>query len=166
MPHKVNPIDFENAEGNFGLATALAQHFAEKLPVSRFQRDLSDSTVLRSVGTALGHTLLAVSSLCRGLGKIDVDTTAMERDLQNATEVLAEAIQTVMRRHGVSDAYERLKDATRGHPVTRELLDKMINECVELPADDKARLLALRPGGYVGCASRLAKDFAAGWKDR
>jgi adenylosuccinate lyase len=161
MPHKVNPIDFENAEGNLGLASAIARHFAEKLPISRWQRDLSDSTVLRAIGEMAGHSELAWRSLLRGLGKITADPETIARDLNDAWEVLAEPVQTVMRRHGVVDAYERLKAATRGKAVTRETLLAVIAECSELPADVKKQLSALTPSGYTGLASKLARDFAA-----
>ena len=161
MPHKVNPIDFENAEGNLGLASAIARHFAEKLPISRWQRDLSDSTVLRAIGEMAGHSELAWRSLLRGLGKITADPETIARDLNEAWEVLAEPVQTVMRRHGVVDAYERLKAATRGKAVTRETLLAVIAGCNELPTDVKKQLSALTPSGYTGLASKLARDFAA-----
>jgi adenylosuccinate lyase len=156
MPHKVNPIDFENAEGNFGLANALLKHLAQKLPVSRWQRDLSDSTVLRNMGVALGYTLLALDSLARGLDKLEVDHAALAADLDGAWEVLAEAVQTVMRRHGLPEPYEQLKAFTRGLPVTRELMRGFI-EALALPEADKARLLALTPAGYTGMAAELAR---------
>jgi len=157
MPHKVNPIDFENAEGNLGLANALFAHMSEKLPISRFQRDLTDSTVLRNLGVALGHGLLAYDALARGLDKLEVDRAALSADLDAAWEVLAEPIQTVLRRHGVVDAYERLKDLTRGRATTRETLHAFI-ATLDIPADDKARLLALTPATYVGAAARLARE--------
>ena len=157
MPHKVNPIDFENAEGNLGLANALLAHMSQKLPISRFQRDLSDSTVLRNLGVALGHGLLAYDALARGLDKLEVDRAALAADLDAAWEVLAEPIQTVLRRHRVSDAYERLKDLTRGRAVTREALHAFI-ATLAIPADDKARLFALTPATYVGAAARLARE--------
>ena len=156
MPHKVNPIDFENAEGNFGLANALLVHMAGKLPVSRWQRDLTDSTVLRNMGVALGYTLLGWDSLARGLDKLEVDAQRLDADLDGAWEVLAEAVQTVMRRHQVSDAYERLKALTRGKAITRESMHTFI-ESLEIPADDKARLLAMTPASYIGVAATLAK---------
>jgi len=161
MPHKVNPIDFENAEGNLGIANALLVHMSQKLPISRFQRDLTDSTVLRNLGVALGHGLLAYDSLARGLDKLDVDRAALEADLDGAWEVLAEPIQTVLRRHRVPDAYERLKALTRGRAMTRESLHAFINR-LDIPADDKARLLALTPATYVGAAARLAREALAG----
>jgi adenylosuccinate lyase len=156
MPHKVNPIDFENAEGNFGLANALLKHLAQKLPVSRWQRDLSDSTVLRNMGVALGYTLLALDSLVRGLGKLEVDRDALAADLDGAWEVLAEAVQTVMRRHGLPEPYEQLKAFTRGRPITRDLMRGFIDG-LSLPAADKARLLALTPASYTGRAAELAR---------
>ncbi|MHB1271289.1 MAG: adenylosuccinate lyase [Rhodanobacter sp.] len=158
MPHKVNPIDFENAEGNFGLANALLGHFAEKLPISRWQRDLTDSTVLRALGTAFGHGLVALESLAKGLGKLTVNTDRLAADLDASWEVLAEAVQTVMRRYGLPEPYEQLKALTRGQGITRESMRAFIGG-LELPADAKQRLLALTPGGYVGLAKALAKDI-------
>jgi adenylosuccinate lyase len=157
MPHKVNPIDFENAEGNLGLANALLGHFSEKLPISRFQRDLTDSTVLRALGTAFGHTLVALESLLKGLGKLNVDPQRLAADLDAAWEVLAEAVQTVMRRHGLPQPYEQLKALTRGHGIDREAMRHFIAG-LPLPADARERLLALTPGGYTGLAERLARD--------
>ncbi len=157
MPHKVNPIDFENAEGNFGLANALLGHFAEKLPISRWQRDLTDSTVLRALGTAFGHSLVALESLAKGLGKLTVNEDRLAADLDASWEVLAEAVQTVMRRYGLPEPYEQLKALTRGHGITRESMRTFITG-LELPEDAKQRLLALTPGGYVGLAEGLAKD--------
>ncbi len=157
MPHKVNPIDFENAEGNFGLANALLAHFSQKLPISRWQRDLTDSTVLRNMGVAIGWAVLGLDSLARGLGKLQVNPTALAADLDDAWEVLAEAVQTVMRRHGLPDPYEQLKAFTRGQPITRELMQGFI-ERLELPADEKARLLALTPATYTGLAAKLARE--------
>ncbi|WP_088285831.1 adenylosuccinate lyase [Ideonella sp. A 288] len=156
MPHKVNPIDFENAEGNFGLANALLTHLSQKLPVSRWQRDLTDSTVLRNMGVALGYSLLGLDSLARGLDKLEVHREALAADLDGAWEVMAEAVQTVMRRHGLPEPYEQLKAFTRGQPMTRELMQGFV-EKLALPADDKARLLAMTPGSYTGLASALAK---------
>ena len=155
MPHKVNPIDFENAEGNYGLANALLGHLSGKLPISRFQRDLSDSTVLRNMGVALGYTLLGHDSMSRGLDKIEVDAGALAADLDDAWEVLAEPVQTVMRRWGLPEPYERLKALTRGKPITRELLREFI-ATLELPESERDRLLALTPAGYVGKAAELA----------
>jgi len=156
MPHKINPIDFENAEGNLGVANALLRHFAEKLPVSRWQRDLTDSTVLRNVGVALGHTLVAWRSTLRGLGKIDVDPARIAADVVGAWEVLGEAVQTVLRAHGVADGYERLKEFTRGRAIDAESLHAFIDS-LPLPAADKARLKQLRPQDYVGLAGELAR---------
>ena len=157
MPHKVNPIDFENAEGNFGLANALLGHFAEKLPISRWQRDLTDSTVLRALGTAFGHTLVAVESLQKGLGKLTVNAERLAGDLDASWEVLAEAVQTVMRRYGLPEPYEQLKALTRGQGINRESMHSFITG-LELPAAAKQRLLELTPAGYVGLAEGLARD--------
>ena len=157
MPHKVNPIDFENSEGNLGVANALLRHFAEKLPVSRWQRDLTDSTVLRNMGVALGYTLLGWTSLAQGLARLAVDPSRLAADLDANWEVLAEAIQTVMRRYGLPNPYEQLKDLTRGRTgITAESLRKFI-EGLELPADAKARLIAMTPATYIGRAAELAK---------
>ena len=162
MPHKVNPIDFENAEGNFGLANALLGHLSAKLPVSRWQRDLSDSTVLRNLGVAFGHTLLAYDSLRRGMARLEVDRAALAADLDGAWEVLAEAVQTVMRRYALPDAYERLKALTRGQAVTRERLHAFVDTLAELPAAERARLKALTPATYVGMAATLARRVRDG----
>jgi adenylosuccinate lyase len=157
MPHKVNPIDFENSEGNLGLANAMLRHFAEKLPISRWQRDLSDSTVLRNVGVALGHTLLGWVSLAKGLSRLAVDEARIAADLDANWEVLAEPIQTVMRRYGVANPYEQLKALTRGVTgITRESLHTFIDG-LAIPADAKARLKALTPAGYIGKAAELAR---------
>ena len=157
MPHKVNPIDFENSEGNLGLANALLRHLAEKLPISRWQRDLTDSTVLRNMGVALGYALLGWLSLRQGLAKLEVDRARIAADLDANWEVLAEPIQTVMRRHGIENPYEQLKALTRGRTgMTRESLHAFI-EGLALPADAKARLLALTPATYTGLAADLAK---------
>jgi len=158
MPHKVNPIDFENAEGNFGLANALFEHFSAKLPISRWQRDLTDSTVLRALGTAFGHCLIALDSLMKGLGKLEVNPARLEADLDASWEVLAEAVQTVMRRHGLPNPYEQLKALTRGQGITRDSMHAFIGG-LDLPADAKARLLALTPASYVGLAERLAREI-------
>ncbi|HEX8777896.1 MAG TPA: adenylosuccinate lyase [Rhodanobacter sp.] len=158
MPHKVNPIDFENAEGNFGLANALLGHFAEKLPISRWQRDLTDSTVLRALGTAFGHTLVALESLQKGLGKLTVNAERIAADLDASWEVLAEAVQTVMRRYGLPEPYEQLKALTRGQGITRESMREFIGK-LDLPAEAKQRLLELTPGGYIGLAEGLARDI-------
>jgi len=156
MPHKVNPIDFENSEGNVGIANALLRHLAEKLPVSRWQRDLSDSTAQRNVGTALGHTLLAYQSCLRGLAKLQAVPARLSADLEGNWEVLAEAVQQVMRRHGVPDAYEKLKAISRGRRLERRQLVQFVKE-LPIPADAKKRLLALTPAKYTGLAAELAK---------
>jgi adenylosuccinate lyase len=155
MPHKVNPIDFENAEGNLGLAIALLGYFADKLPISRLQRDLTDSTVLRNIGTAIGHSVLAYKALNTGLEKLELDQPRIAMDLDRAWEVLGEAVQTVMRAHGIPDAYDKLKTFTRGRPVDEHAMREFIAS-LGLPADDKARLLALTPTAYVGLAPALA----------
>jgi len=160
MPHKVNPIDFENAEGNFGLANALLAHLSQKLPVSRWQRDLSDSTVLRNMGVALGYALLGLDSLARGLDKLEPDRAALAADLDASWEVLAEAIQTVMRRHGLPEPYERLKALTRGQAITRESLHAFVDSLAELPASERARLKAMTPAHYTGKAAELARRLA------
>jgi adenylosuccinate lyase len=156
MPHKVNPIDFENAEGNLGLANALLGHFADKLPVSRLQRDLTDSTVLRNVGVAIGHCALSYGSLMTGLGKIELDQARVTEDLERAWEVLGEAVQTVMRAHGIADGYERLKSFTRGRPIDRQAMREFIAS-LDLPPPEKERLLRLEPKDYVGLAPILAR---------
>jgi len=156
MPHKVNPIDFENAEGNLGLANAVLTHLSQKLPISRWQRDLTDSTVLRNMGVALGYALLAYDSLARGLGKLEVNPQALADDLDSSWEVLAEPIQTVMRRHALPNPYERLKELTRGKAITKESIQAFI-ETLELPDDEKARLREMTPGNYIGKAIELAK---------
>jgi adenylosuccinate lyase len=155
MPHKVNPIDFENAEGNLGLANALLGHFADKLPLSRWQRDLTDSTVLRNLGVAVGHPVLSFQSLARGLDKIELDGARVAEDLNRAWEVLGEAVQTVMRAHGIPDAYDRLKTFTRGRPMDEHAMREFIAS-LALPPEEKARLMALTPATYVGLAPRLA----------
>ena len=157
MPHKVNPIDFENAEGNFGLANALLTHMSQKLPISRFQRDLTDSTVLRNMGVALGHALLGYDSLARGLDKLQLNREALQADLEAAWEVMAEPIQTVMRRYGLPNAYERLKELTRGKTITRAAIQDFI-ATLEIPPVERDRLLALTPATYIGAAARLARD--------
>ncbi|HSE01245.1 MAG TPA: adenylosuccinate lyase [Burkholderiales bacterium] len=157
MPHKVNPIDFENSEGNLGIANALLRHMSEKLPVSRWQRDLTDSTVLRNMGVALGHTLLGYDSCLKGLDKLEADRGRMAAELDANWEVLAEPIQTVMRRHGIADAYEKLKALTRGKDgITREALHAFIKG-LAIPDIEKQRLLALTPATYLGKAAELAK---------
>ncbi|MGB9428296.1 MAG: adenylosuccinate lyase [Gammaproteobacteria bacterium] len=158
MPHKVNPIDFENAEGNLGMANALLRHFAEKLPISRWQRDLTDSTVLRNVGVAIGHSLLAYETFLKGLSKLEADAERMSRELNDNWEVLAEAIQTVMRRYGMDAPYEQLKKLTRGKRIDKEGLRKFIKD-LDIPNPAKQRLLALTPADYIGLAARLARDI-------
>ena len=158
MPHKVNPIDFENAEGNFGIASALFEHFAAKLPISRWQRDLTDSTVLRALGTAFGHMLIGFDSLQKGLGKLSANPERLAADLDAAWEVLAEAVQTVMRRHGLPNPYEQLKALTRGQGITEASMRGFIS-ALDLPADAQRRLLALTPAGYTGLAERLAREI-------
>ncbi len=161
MPHKVNPIDFENAEGNLGLANAVLGHLAEKLPVSRWQRDLSDSTALRNLGLGIGHGVLAIRSTRRGLDKLAVDPDRITADLVANQAVLAEAIQTVMRRHGIEEPYEKLKALTRGQEIDAPRLAEFI-ATLDLPADARDRLLALTPERYVGLAGQLARRFANG----
>src|SRR5687768_3602676 len=156
MPHKVNPIDFENSEGNLGVANALLRHLADKLPVSRWQRDLSDSTAQRNVGTALGHTLLAYNSCLRGLAKLEADRARLAADLEANWEVLSEAVQQVMRRHGVPEAYEKLKAISRGRRLERGELAAFI-KALPIPAEAKKRLLALTPASYTGLAAELAR---------
>ena len=157
MPHKVNPIDFENAEGNFGIANALLQHFAEKLPISRWQRDLTDSTVLRALGTAFGHALIGFESLAKGLDKLSVNPERLAADLDAAWEVLAEPVQTVMRRHGLPNPYEQLKALTRGQGIDAAAMRAFV-EGLDLPAEAKARLAAMTPASYTGLAESLAKQ--------
>ena len=158
MPHKVNPIDFENAEGNFGIANALFEHFAAKLPISRWQRDLTDSTVLRVLGTAFGHALIGFDSLLRGLNKLTVNPERLAADLDASWEVLAEAVQTVMRRHGLPNPYEQLKALTRGTGITEQSMRGFITT-LELPPDAKRRLLDMTPSSYTGLASTLARKI-------
>jgi adenylosuccinate lyase len=158
MPHKVNPIDFENAEGNLGIANALLRHFADKLPISRFQRDLTDSTVLRNLGVALGHSLLALKALKRGLLRLEADPSVMAHELAHNIELLAEPIQTVMRRYGVPNAYERLKALTRGQRLTESDVHEFING-LPIPEAERTRLKALTPATYLGAASDLARAF-------
>ncbi len=158
MPHKVNPIDFENSEGNLGMANAVLKHMAEKLPVSRWQRDLTDSTVLRNIGVGLGYTLLAYDSCLRGLNKLEVNPARMAEDLDNSWEVLAEPVQTVMRRYGIENPYEQLKELTRGKGISKDALRDFING-LAIPQDAKDRLLAMTPASYVGLAEKLAKDI-------
>ena len=158
MPHKVNPIDFENAEGNFGIANALFEHFAAKLPISRWQRDLTDSTVLRALGTAFGHALIGFDALARGLGKLSANPERLAADLDASWEVLAEAVQTVMRRHGLPNPYEQLKALTRGHGINETSMRDFINS-LDLPAEARQRLLEMTPGSYTGHAEKLARGI-------
>ena len=158
MPHKVNPIDFENAEGNFGIANALFEHFAIKLPISRWQRDLTDSTVLRALGTAFGHALIGLDALMRGLGKLSANEERLAADLDASWEVLAEAVQTVMRRHGLPNPYEQLKALTRGHGINEASMRGFISG-LDLPEDARRRLLEMTPASYVGHAEALARNI-------
>ena len=158
MPHKVNPIDFENSEGNLGLANAVLKHLSEKLPVSRLQRDLTDSTVLRNIGVALGYTLLAYDSCLRGLNKLEVNHARMEQDLDATWEVLAEPVQTVMRRYGIANPYEQLKELTRGKGISKDALREFI-VTLAIPQDAKDLLLAMTPANYIGIAARLAREI-------
>ena len=156
MPHKVNPIDFENAEGNLGVANAMLTHLSQKLPLSRWQRDLTDSTVLRNLGVGFGHALLAFDSMTRGIDKLELNRDALQADLDRSWEVLAEPIQTVMRRHGLPNPYERLKELTRGKAITAETLAAFI-DTLELPESERERLRALTPANYTGLAAALAR---------
>jgi len=156
MPHKVNPIDFENAEGNLGLANAILNHFATKLPISRWQRDLTDSTVQRNFGVALGYVIIAIDSTVKGLRKLQINPAVLAADLDSAWEVLAEPIQTVMRRYGIAEPYEKLKALTRGQAVTQDLLQNFIRT-LEIPAEEQARLLEMTPSNYIGLANTLAQ---------
>ncbi len=158
MPHKVNPIDFENAEGNLGMANALLEHMASKLQVSRWQRDLSDSTVLRNLGSGIAHTTLACLSLQRGLGKVELNPERLQADLDDCWEILAEPVQTVMRRHGVENPYEKLKELTRGKRITREAMQAFLEQ-LDVPEEARERLRAMQPGDYTGVAERLATDI-------
>ncbi|GGD90593.1 adenylosuccinate lyase [Caballeronia grimmiae] len=159
MPHKVNPIDFENSEGNLGLANATLRHLADKLPISRWQRDLTDSTVLRNIGVAFGYSLLAYDALIRGLDKLEVNAARLNEDLDNCWEVLAEPVQTVMRRYGIENPYEQLKELTRGKGITRDALQSFING-LAIPAEAKQLLLDMTPATYIGKAVELAKRIA------
>ena len=157
MPHKVNPIDFENAEGNFGLANALLRFLSEKLPISRWQRDLTDSTVQRNIGVALAHSDIAVQSVARGLARLEVDRARLAEDLAANWELLAEPIQTVMRRYAVPEAYEQLKALTRGRRIDAAAVAKFVDG-LPIPAAEKERLVQLTPATYVGLAARLARE--------
>jgi adenylosuccinate lyase len=158
MPHKVNPIDFENSEGNLGIANAIMQHLAEKLPISRWQRDLTDSTVLRNIGTGLAHSTIAYHSLLKGLGKLELNSDVILADLENSWEVLAEPIQTVMRRYGVDQPYEKLKLLTRGQAITQEVLQQFIDS-LAIPDEAKAELKQLTPASYIGNAVEQAQNL-------
>ncbi|MEM7692666.1 MAG: lyase family protein [Pseudomonadota bacterium] len=158
MPHKINPIDFENAEGNFGLANAVLHHMASKLPISRWQRDLSDSTVLRNMGVGFGYTLVALASLRKGIGKLEVDEERIADDLDASWEVLAEAVQTVMRRYGIEAPYEKLKALTRGQEITRETISAFV-EKLDIPDDARLALLKLTPESYLGNAAEQAQNI-------
>lgn len=157
MPHKVNPIDFENSEGNLGLANALLRHLSEKLPVSRWQRDLTDSTVLRNMGVGLGYAVIAYDACLRGLNKLELNAAKIDEDLDACWEVLAEPIQTVMRRYGIENPYEQLKELTRGKGITRDALREFIGG-LDIPESEKARLMAMTPANYIGIAAQLARD--------
>ena len=158
MPHKVNPIDFENAEGNLGLAIAIGDHFAAKLPISRWQRDLSDSTVLRNLGVSCSHSLISYSSICKGINKLEVNEIKLLEDLDNSWEVLAEPIQTVMRRYGIENPYEKLKELTRGKTIDAEIIKDFISS-LEIPSEAKDELYKLTPANYIGDAIKLARDI-------
>jgi adenylosuccinate lyase len=158
MPHKVNPIDFENSEGNLGLANALFSFLAEKLPVSRWQRDLTDSTVLRNIGVGVAHTIIAIQATLKGVSKLELNADALEQDLNTNWEVLAEPIQTVMRRYGIEKPYEKLKELTRGNRITPEQLQEFVNK-LDVPTEAKTLLLALTPRSYTGYAEKLARDI-------
>lgn len=157
MPHKVNPIDFENSEGNLGLANALLRHLSEKLPISRWQRDLTDSTVLRNMGVGLGYALIAYDACLRGLGKLELNAANLDADLDATWEVLAEPVQTVMRRYGIENPYEQLKELTRGKGITREALQEFI-QTLAIPEAEKARLMQMTPANYIGIAAQLARE--------
>lgn len=157
MPHKVNPIDFENSEGNLGMANAVMQHLAEKLPISRMQRDLTDSTVLRNIGTGFAHCAIAYQATLKGLGKLQVNEGAMAQDLDRNWEVLAEPIQTVMRRYGVEQPYEKLKALTRGRRVDSAVMKEFVENLEGIPEEAKQQLLQLTPASYIGKAAELAK---------
>ena len=158
MPHKVNPIDFENSEGNVGLANAVLRHLSEKLPVSRWQRDLTDSTVLRNLGVGFGYCAVAWDACLRGLNKLELNAAAIDADIDNCWEVLAEPVQTVMRRYGLPQPYEQLKALTRGKGINQQGLTEFI-QGLDLPAEPKARLLAMTPRSYIGLAAQLARKI-------
>ena len=156
MPHKINPINFENAEGNLGISNALLSYFSTKFPVSRMQRDLSDSTVLRNQGVAMAHSLLAIKNILKGLDRLSVDKASTKDELNSHWEVLAEAIQTILRKNGQLDAYEKLKELTRGEKISKEIISKFINS-LELPKADKEYLLSLTPQSYIGLVAKLVE---------
>ena len=158
MPHKVNPIDFENSEGNLGIANAIFGHLSEKLPISRWQRDLTDSTVLRNMGTGLAYSLLSYKSTLKGLGKLEINPTALEEDLNRSWEILAEPIQTIMRRHGVEEPYEKLKELTRGQSLKQESIEQML-ETLDIPESARALIRELTPMNYTGLASELVEKL-------
>jgi len=158
MPHKVNPIDFENSEGNLGVANALAEHLGSKLPVSRWQRDLTDSTVLRNMGLVFGYSMLAYTSVLQGIGKLEVNEAAIAADIDNAWEVLAEPVQTIMRKCGVEEPYEKLKAFTRGQAVTKEMMVQFAEQ-LEIPQEEKRKLLELEPRTYLGNATQQASKI-------
>ena len=158
MPHKVNPIDFENAEGNLGLAIAIGDHLAAKLPISRWQRDLSDSTVLRNLGVSCAHCLISYASICKGINKLEVNEAKLRDDLEKSWEVLAEPIQTVMRRYGVENPYEKLKELTRGKTINQKILNDFIAS-LDIPDEAKEKLYKLTPMNYIGDAIKLARDI-------
>ncbi|MCK4903624.1 MAG: adenylosuccinate lyase, partial [Candidatus Marinimicrobia bacterium] len=155
MPHKINPINFENAEGNLGISNAILSHFSTKLPISRLQRDLSDSTVLRNQGVAMAHSLLAIKNIIKGLNRLSVDKTSTKNELNKHWEILAEAIQTILRKNGMADAYEQLKELTRGEKISQEVINKFVSS-LELSKKDKKYLLSLTPETYTGLSSKLA----------
>jgi adenylosuccinate lyase len=157
MPHKVNPIDFENAEGNFGMANANLTHISNTVTISRWQRDLTDSTVMRNIGTCFGYMNIALNSLEKGLNKLEINNVKLEEDLDKSWEVLTEAIQTVIRKNNIPDGYELMKDLSRGKDITQTDLVKFINN-MNVPSNDKARLLKLTPKSYIGYAEKLARD--------
>ncbi|MDF3036346.1 MAG: purB, partial [Paucimonas sp.] len=158
MPHKVNPIDFENSEGNLGMANAVLKHLSEKLPVSRWQRDLTDSTVLRNIGVGFGYAVLAYDSCLRGLNKLEANPARMAEDLDATWEVLAEPVQTVMRRYGIENPYEQLKELTRGKGISKEALQEFVNT-LAIPDAEKQRLMAMTPSNYIGKAAELAREI-------
>ena len=155
MPHKINPINFENAEGNLGISNAILLHFSTKLPISRLQRDLSDSTVLRNQGVTMAHSLLAIKNIIKGLNRLSVDKTSTKNELNKHWEILAEAIQTILRKNGMADAYEQLKELTRGEKISQEVINKFVSG-LELSKKDKKYLLSLTPETYTGLSSKLA----------